>query len=141
MEQSAIFAPVLALIIWTMLVLLLMPYRRFKALFEGRVTADDFKLGESSRVPPEVTIPNRNYMNLLEAPVLFYAACFIVYLLHGVGLSAIILAWLYFSCRVVHSLIHLTYNNVEHRVILFAASNFVLLGIWVVAVVSYFELR
>jgi hypothetical protein len=39
-------------------------------------------------------------------------------------------AWLYVALRVAHSLIHLTYNNVMHRLIAFAVSNPVLAGLW-----------
>jgi hypothetical protein len=35
--------------------------------------------------------------------------------------------------RVVHSLIHLSYNDVYHRLAAFAASNGVLLVLWVLA--------
>lgn len=86
MNQSAIFYPVLTLVGWTMLVLLLMPYRRFKAALAGKVTAEDFKFGESANVPPDVIIPNRNYMNLLEAPLLFYVTCIVIFQLQAVGL-------------------------------------------------------
>lgn len=140
MEQSAILAPMLALVGWTMLVLLVMPYRRFKALFAGQVTGEDFKFGESENVPPWVSIPNRNYMNLLEAPLLFYVACFAIYLLGGVGSVAVAFAWIYFVCRVAHSLIHLTYNNVEHRLVAFAASNLALIVVWVIAISDFFSL-
>ncbi len=69
MNNTAILIPALSLVGWTLLVLLLVPYRRFKAAFAGQVKAFDFKYGESERVPPGVSIPNRNFMNLLEAPV------------------------------------------------------------------------
>ncbi len=71
-EPAPILLPALALIGWTFAVLLLIPYRRFKASFAGQVTAADFRVGESERVPPEVRVPNRVFMNLLEMPVLFY---------------------------------------------------------------------
>ena len=35
--------------------------------------------------------------------------------------------------RVLHSLIHLTYNHVIQRLLVFAASNFVLVALWVLA--------
>ena len=47
--------------------------------FAGQVAADDFKYGESANVPGDVSIPNRNYMNLLEMPVLFYVICLMIY--------------------------------------------------------------
>jgi len=39
-------------------------------------------------------------------------------------------AWLYVALRVVHSVIHLTYNRVMHRLIPFAISNVVLIAYW-----------
>jgi hypothetical protein len=119
-----------ALVAWTFAVLLLIPFARFKAARGGRVVADDFKFGESGNVPAEVTVPNRNLMNLLELPVLFYVACLTLYVTKTVDAPAIYLAWLYVALRVGHSLVHLTYNNVFHRLSVFAGSNVVLLIIW-----------
>ncbi len=34
------------------------------------------------------------------------------------------------SLRIVHSLVHLSYNNVIHRLAVFAASNLVVVGMW-----------
>jgi hypothetical protein len=34
--------------------------------------------------------------------------------------------------RIVHTAIHLSYNNVPHRLIPFAASNVVLIAMWVI---------
>jgi len=65
MTASAIFYPVIVLVLWTFVVLLLVPRARFKAARERRVRVADFALGESENVPPETRLPNRNYMNLL----------------------------------------------------------------------------
>ena len=75
MNQHAILWPVLALILWTFLVLLLVPVRRFRAAFAGRVAVSDFCQGESARVPSDVSLPNRVFMNLTEVPPLFYVVC------------------------------------------------------------------
>ena len=48
--------------------------------------------------------------------------------------AGLALAWAYVACRALHSLIHLTYNNVLHRLAAFAAGNVVLLVIWILAV-------
>ncbi|HEY6879474.1 MAG TPA: MAPEG family protein, partial [Polyangiales bacterium] len=73
MDPIAIFRPVVALVGLTTVVLLRIPYVRFRAGRRRQVTFADFRLGESPQVPPEVALPNRNLMNLLEMPVLFYA--------------------------------------------------------------------
>jgi len=130
MTDTAILAPVAALVGWTLFVLLFVPFRRFRAAFAGKVSARDFKFGESVNVPGDVVIPNRNFMNLLEAPVLFYVVCIALYVMHKSDPGTVTLAWVYFGLRVVHSLVHLTYNHVMHRLVVYAASTVVLVTLW-----------
>lgn len=130
MSNTSLLLPMSALAIWTLAVLLILPYRRLKAVKSRRVRVDDFKFGESVNVPPEVSIPNRHLMNLLEMPLLFYVACLTLVVTQGVDAIYVALAWAYFACRVAHSFVHLTYNNVIHRLQTFALSNFVLTAIW-----------
>lgn len=131
MNQAAVFAPMGALAFMTQAVLLLIPIRRFRAGAAGQVTADDFKLGESARVPAHVSLPNRAMMNLLELPMLFYVASLMFYVAGRVDGTVLIVAWVYVALRLVHSAIQLTYNRVMHRLIPFALSNFVLTVYWV----------
>jgi hypothetical protein len=119
-----------ALVALTFSVLLQIPIARFRAVALGKVTAKDFRLGESSNVPPETQLPNRNYMNLLELPVLFYVACLAMYVTDRGDVLACMIAWLYVALRGLHSLIHLTYNNVVHRLLAFGISNVVLSVLW-----------
>jgi hypothetical protein len=129
--QDQILFPMGALAFLTFIVLLFVPIRRFRAAFSGKVDANDFKYGESARVPADVSIPNRNYMNLTELPVLFYVACLMFYVTARVDINVLWLAWIYVALRALHSLIHLTYNNVMHRLSVFAISNFILIWLWV----------
>jgi len=130
MEPISIFGPVAILALWTLSVVALVPVRRFRAAFAKQVGAHDFKYGESSRVPPEVSIPNRNFMNLLEAPVLFYVACIILYETRHVDHIFLAMAWSYLALRICHSLVHLTYNNVFHRLTFYGLSNLLLVAMW-----------
>jgi hypothetical protein len=129
-SQDEIFAPMGALALLTFAVLLVIPVRRVGAARRGQVRPADFRYGESASVPPEVSIPNRNYMNLLEAPALFYPACLMYYVTHRVGPAAVAAAWAFVACRTVHSAIHLTYNNVLHRLAAFAIGNVALGVLW-----------
>lgn len=115
----------------TFVVLLIIPYRRFSAGFKGLVRTHDFKYGESANVPPDVSIPNRNFMNLLELPVLFYVACLTLYVTKHVDGALVGLAWTYVALRAAHSAVHLSYNRVRHRLALYAASTVVLIVIWI----------
>jgi len=80
MRNPAVLYPMFALAAWTLVVLLLIPIARTRSARRREIVIDDFKYGESPAVPPAVSIPNRNYMNLLELPMLFYVVCIVLYL-------------------------------------------------------------
>ena len=119
-----------ALAFLTFGVLLLIPIRRFRAGALGQIVADDFKFGESAQVPGRVSIPNRAMMNLLELPMLFYVGSLMFFVTGKADILILAVAWVYVVLRAVHCAIHLTYNNVRHRLIPFALSNIVLIAYW-----------
>jgi hypothetical protein len=125
-----ILLPVCAMAALTFLVLTLVPMRRFIATAQRKVTANDFALGESERVPADVRLPSRNLANLFEMPVLFYVVCLALYVSGHVTPTFVTLAWVYVALRTVHSLIHVTFNHVLLRLSAFALSVFVLLAMW-----------
>ncbi|OHB28085.1 MAG: hypothetical protein A2790_11720 [Phenylobacterium sp. RIFCSPHIGHO2_01_FULL_69_31] len=131
MPQELVFTPMGAMALLTFIVLGFIPASRFRAVSARQVTAEDFKLGESARVPPQVAVTNRNFMNLLELPMLFYVAGLMYYVAGRVDQTALALAWSYVGLRAVHSAIHLTYNNVIHRLSAYTLSNAVLMAFWV----------
>jgi hypothetical protein len=131
MSQELIFAPMGAMAFLTFVVLGFIPARRFRSVFAGEVTPDDFKLGESARVPAHVAVTNRNFMNLLELPMLFYVAGLMYYVAGRVDQTALAVAWTYVGLRAAHSAIHLSYNKVTHRLVAYALSNFALMAFWV----------
>jgi hypothetical protein len=139
MHNPAILQPVFTLAAWTGFVLLQIPIARFRAAFRREVAATDFKFGESPSVPQHVSIPNRNYMNLLELPVLFYLICLLLYVTDGATATMMAVAWIYLALRVLHSIIHLSYNHVIHRLTVFAVSNVVLIWLWVLAGLQIFS--
>ena len=132
MPDISIFVPMGAMIALTFIVLALIPIKRFRAGFAGEITGEDFRFGESARVPGHVSIPNRNYMNLLELPMLFYVLCLSLYVTHTVTQLELGVAWAYVALRVAHSLVHLTMNHIFTRLTIFATSNVVLGFGWIV---------
>lgn len=131
MAGADIFWPMGAMALLTFTVLGQIPVRRFRAVFRKQLSPDDFRLGESDRVSELVAIPNRAMMNLLELPMLFYIIGLMAYVAGGVTQVLVLMAWVYVGLRVVHTVIHMSYNNVVHRLIPFALSNVVLISMWV----------
>ena len=138
MRAESIFAPVSALALWTVLVMWLTGFRRVRAVRARRVSPRAFRLGESPEVPPDVAVANRNLMNLLELPVLFYVVTIGFYVTHHVSHRALLLAWIYVGLRVLHSLEHLTRNNIMRRLTTFTLSSVVLVMLWIRFIVALF---
>lgn len=129
--KFSVLWPVFALAGWTLCMLLLVAAWRVMAMRTAQVHPREYALGESAKVPPQVLLANRNYMNLLELPVLFYVVCI---LSHVTGTSTTLfvqVAWAYVALRIVHSLVHVSYNHVMHRFTAFVGSNFALITLWV----------
>jgi len=129
MKNAAMLYPVFALAAWTFLVLMRLAVVRYS----GELRPRDYALGQSEREPVKARLANRNYQNLLELPVLFYVVCLLLYVGNAASGTAVWLAWAYVALRVLHSLVHLTYNNVMHRFAFFALSNVCLVGLWIAA--------
>ncbi len=127
MNQTLMLYPMLTLVGLTMTVLAMVGYRRLAS----RLQPKEFALGESAAVPPPVSLPNRNFMNLMEVPVLFYVVCITYYVTHHADAVALGLAWAFVAARFCHTLVHLLYNNVLHRLGFFALGNFILIALWV----------
>lgn len=72
-----------------------------------------------------------NFQNQFELPVLFYVAVLLALtlLLQDPLLAA--LAWTFVTLRVLHAVVHVTYNAVMHRFYLFACSALALFMMWV----------
>lgn len=72
-----------------------------------------------------------NFRNLFETPVLFFALAAIALATGYVPDWLVICSWVYFALRLLHSLIHCTYNKVYHRLAVFLVSFGLLVGMWI----------
>jgi hypothetical protein len=87
---------------------------------------------DENEEPEFVRLIARNYHNLLELPVLFYVACLLAYTADLVSPSLVNLAWVFVALRAVHTVIHISYNRISHRMPVFVTSSLILMGFWLV---------
>lgn len=73
----------------------------------------------------------RHWSNLYEAPMLFYIACLMAFSIQMESALLVGLAWAYVAVRLIHTIIHLTYNLVFHRLTAFLRSQAILVVMWV----------
>ncbi len=141
MNAGAILYPVVALGLWTFIVLNVMGIARVRATMQGKIRMSEFAFGETERVPEWIRRSNRNLMNLLEVPVLFYLAWILAFVVSAVTTAFVVLAWLYVALRVMHTVVHRTSNNVFHRAALFEASNLAVLVMWIIVTIAVLRAR
>jgi hypothetical protein len=83
-------------------------------------------------MPDRARQVSANYMHLMEQPTVFYAVCLSLHFLgYGADPVNLGLAWGYVGLRVLHSLVHTTFNDVRLRFALFLASGAALIALTV----------
>jgi hypothetical protein len=119
--------PVLALIIWSLIVLIWLYIRRIPAMLlleiEPQTLADKRQL---YKLPPEVRAVSDNYNHLMEQPTLFYALCLSIQLSGLTDQLFLVLAYIYVGLRVMHSLVQGFGNIVMLRFLVFVSATGVL---------------
>ncbi|MES2673157.1 MAG: MAPEG family protein [Pseudomonadota bacterium] len=122
--------PMFAMILLTFSVAIYMLRLRIQAVKSGELKLSYFRLNSGGEASTKLIQASRNYTNLFEMPVLFYAAGTIAMALRLEGVTIMTLSWIFVATRVAHSWIHLTNNNVIHRLQAFMLGNICLLLIW-----------
>ena len=134
MSYSPILAPVVALIVWTLIVMVWMALTRLPAMRKAGISLDR-RGGRGANlegvIPDEVNWKAHNYQHLMEQPTLFYAIAIVLALMEMGGGINTWLAWGYVGLRVLHSIVQATVNIVKYRFTLFLLSSFCLVGLTV----------
>jgi len=128
-SQNLILYPVFAMFLLVALVLLRLRSMRFAAVRNRQVDAGYYRAFRGDE-PEALQVVARQFINLFEMPVLFYIGVIMIYITHQVSYWLVFCAWLYVALRYVHTLIHLTANNVMARFSVYFASAFVLAVMW-----------
>ena len=136
MDYSPILAPIVALVAWSLIMLLWLAIARRRAFAEMGINWGSIPRGSrganlDGKAPDEAQWPAHNYMHLMEQPTVFYAIALTLALMDmGRGIN-LYLAWGYVGLRIVHSFVQSTVNIVQIRFPIFALATFCLLGLTV----------
>ena len=129
-QLTGMMAPVLALIVWTLVMLVWLYARRIPAMRKAGIDPAKIKGSESyASMPPmdpKAVWVADNYNHLHEQPTIFYALCIYSHLTGVMDGLHVGLAWTYVALRVVHSLIQVTTNFVPLRFVIFNIGSLVL---------------
>ena len=142
MMHSEILKPMVALVAWTLVMLLWMLVTRLPAMRASGVDLNTLvgtKAADADgRLPSKVQWKAHNHNHLMEQPTLFYAVCTVIAVSGtGNGVNSWI-AWAYVALRVAHSVWQATINKVSVRFVLFLGASIALVALTLHAAMAVF---
>ena len=128
MDAAALIIPTAVLVCLTYAVSLTLVFYRFYLVRSGAVHPGYFKLNKGGKPPKRHEALEHNYSNLFEVPALFYAVVAIAIATQHIDETLVMLAWVFVVLRIAHTLVHIIYNHILHRLAVFFAA-YVAVGI------------
>ena len=139
-QSAEILLPVVVMVLLTIAVFLWTVVSRVTQMNKARIHPQQVKTRSEMAAKVTDSRASDHLANMFEAPVLFYVACIVVYLL-GISDSLFLgLAWLFVSLRFAQALIHLSVNHVTTRASVFGLGLLMVLVIWVRIAIELFRL-
>lgn len=126
-----IIYPMFALVLVTFIVGFSLGISQLIGVKKGKFDPRYLRLISGYDVPEGIIKLRRNFSNLLELPILFYILCITLLVLNIESQLMLILAWAFVVLRVIHSVIHVSYNHPLHRFFPFLLSTSILLAMWI----------
>lgn len=128
--RSDMLAPVLALVVWTLVVWAWMYATRIPAMRKAKIDPQAaIHPGSLSSLPTEARVVADNYNHLHEQPTLFYAVALYTHLAGAADSVNVALAWTYVALRVVHSFAQIVLRRVAVRFAVFVLATLCLVAI------------
>jgi hypothetical protein len=131
MRTDPIWLPCAAMVLVTALVWVKLYADRIGEMRRRQIDPQSLATVRAAAGQLENTQAADNFRNLFEVPVLFYVLCIAIVISGGSTAGFITAAWAYAALRALHSLIHVTYNRVMHRFLVYVSSTVLLFGMWI----------
>lgn len=128
--------PMFSMVILTFIIGVITLAVRVNSVRSGQVKIKYFRAMQGQDVPDIVNRTSRCFSNMFEIPVLFYVAASLFLSLNIHSQTAVVCAWLFVVFRCLQAIVHLTYNNVLHRMMMFWGCVIAMLVMWVTLLVK-----
>jgi hypothetical protein len=141
MGHNPLLGPVIALVAWSLVMLIWMAVVRARGFKHHKIDLAARSGGRGAdldgKVDPQFQWPAHNYIHLMEQPTIFYAIVLALVVMDDRFALNLTLAWTYVALRIAHSLWQSTVNKVPVRLTLFALSTLCLLGLTIHAAAHF----
>ena len=125
-----------AMVVLTSMVGIVAVVTRVKSVKNGSVKIKYYRTMDGQEVPEQLTKSTRCFNNMFEVPVLFYVVSTLFVILKTNNELALLLAWVFVGFRIAQAIVHLTYNNVLHRMLMFWGAVISVLSMWVILLIQ-----
>lgn len=137
MIHNPLLGPVIALVAWSLVMLIWTMIARYP-LLKGREIPDGARGADLERaVPGNAHWPSHNYSHLMEQPTLFYAIVLAMVIMDFDMPINLWIAWAYVGLRVIHSIVQATVNRISVRFPLFLLSTLCLVALTLHAAIFF----
>jgi len=128
--------PMASMMLLTLAVWVVLFMKRVPFMQANNIDVEQMKSPADTQalIPGEASAPANNLRNMTELPVVFYVVSLYLTVFGQVDGLHVTCAWVFVGFRVLHSVIHCTYNRVMHR---FLAYLFSSLALWVMVVRAF----
>jgi hypothetical protein len=128
--------PIASMMLLTLVVWIVMFAKRVGYIQAHNVDVEQMKTPADTQalVPGDASAPANNLRNMTELPVVFYVVALYLTVFGQVDSLHVTCAWVFVGFRVLHSLIHCSYNRVMHRFLAYLVSS---LALWVMVVRAF----
>ena len=131
-DDAAILYPSVVMAVFSIALVLALGIRRFLAVRNRKVDGRYYRTFDGGEgEPPSLRRHSRNVQNQFELPPLFHLAVWGTYAAGDVSFAAVIAAWFFVASRFLHSYIHISYNHVLHRFMVFGLGALAVLYLWI----------
>jgi hypothetical protein len=130
MNNTAILYPIAMQLLLIALVGVLTVTMRRKGALAGEIRISRFKVMNLEGIDAKYVTPGNSYNNQFQMPMLFIAFVLFALQLQLVDSFFIYASWAFVALRYAHAYVHLTYNNVIHRLLCFAGGVLVVFICW-----------
>lgn len=128
--EQALLAPVFLHVLLIVAVGVVTLRARFAAVRQGK--ANPQKIAISTDAYPAFALkPANNLNNQFQVPVVWYACIALLLVTQKADMVAVVLSWLFVVSRILHSLEHITRNNLLWRMPLFLLGLLLVVAMWV----------
>ncbi|KZY59871.1 hypothetical protein A3742_11155 [Oleiphilus sp. HI0071] len=131
MQEISILYPSIAMFFLTGCLILSLGLSRFVAIKTNKVSIKYYTKYTEGEQPDRLHILGRHVQNHFEVPPLFHIGVLLIFVTQTVTEVNLAAAWLFVAFRVVHTIIHLSSNNVSQRFFCFGLSLASLATLWI----------